>query len=155
MCPFAHRLIATILGAVLLSCGGGSLTLPGNTGPAELAAYSGNGQEGTVGDQLAQPLVVLLTDADSQPVAGVSVVFGFESDIPEAKVYPEEAVTDSAGLAEAKVRLGAIAGTHIVEAQISEGLRATFELTAVPEEKGKKGKRGDRDHDDDDDDEDD
>ena len=154
MCPFAHRLSATVLGAALLSCGGGNLTLPGNTGPAELAAYSGDRQEGTVGDQLAQPLVVLLTDANSRPVAGVSVAFGFEGDVPEAEVYPAEAVTDNAGLAEAEVTLGAIAGTHIVEAQISEGLRATFELTAVPEEKGKKGKRGDRDDDDDDDEDD-
>jgi hypothetical protein len=97
-------------------------------------------------------------------VSGVSVVFGFESDVPGAEVNPGEAVTDSAGLAEAEVRLGAIAGTHIVEAQITEAtgaaLRTTFELRAVAEEKGKKDKGGDRDDDDergdrDDDDDDD
>ena len=155
MCTFAHRLFAPVLGAALLSCGGGGLTLPGNTGP-ELAAYSGDGQEGTVGDRLDRPLVVRLTDANSRPLAGVSVAFGFENDVPEAEVYPAEVSTDSDGLAEAEVRLGAIVGTHIVEAQIFEAagpaLRATFELAAVAPEKGKKGKGGDRDDDDDEDD---
>lgn len=155
MCTsLAHRLIAPVLGAVLVSCGGGGLTLPNGSAPAALAAYSGNGQEGTVGDRLDQPLVVRLTDADSQPVAGVPVVFGFESDVPQAEVYPAEAVTDSDGYAEAEVKLGAIVGTHIVEAQITEAfgsaLRATFELRAVAPEKGKKGKGGGDDDDEDD-----
>lgn len=159
MCTFAHRLIAPVLGAALLSCSGGDLTLPNNTAPgstpAELAAYSGDGQEGTVGDRLPRPLVVLVTDANSQPVAGVPVVFGFESDVPGAEVYPAEGATDTAGHAEAVVRLGAITGTHIVEAQLTGAtggtLRATFEVRAVAEEKGKKGKSGDGDGDDDDD----
>lgn len=153
MCTFlAHRLLAPVLGAALVSCGGGGLSLPNSSAPATLAAYSGNGQEGTVGDRLDQPLVVRLTDANSQPVAGVSVVFGFASDVPEAQVYPAEVATDSAGLAEAEVRLGATVGTHIVEAQISEAaLRATFELTAVAPEKGKKGKGGGDDDDNEDD----
>jgi hypothetical protein len=158
MCtPAATRLLSLIFGALLTACSG-DLTLPDNGTPpvdglpATLRVVSGNGQEGTVGRLLDDPLVVQVVDGGSQPVAGVPVVFRFQSDVPEAEVDPTEAETNDDGLATAEVRLGTEEGTQSVEARVAEPeLSATFDLTAVEHDTGKKGKGG-HGHDDDDDD---
>lgn len=159
--PLRHRLVVLAFGGVLSACGG-DLTLPHDRSPAALEAVSGSGQEGTVGSRLNDPLVVEVTDASFQPVAGVAVVFQFAGEVPEAEVDPREAVTNSSGRAEAQVRLGANTGTQRVEAQVAQASAAelvtTFDLTAVAPEEGKKGGKGRRgggsDDDDDDDDND-
>jgi hypothetical protein len=101
---------------------------------------------------------VRVTDANSQPLAGIPVSFRFKSEVSDAEVDPTDAATDSDGLAAAEVRLGAEAGTHIVEARVAQapsGLSATFDLTAVAPNDKDKGKDGRDEDDDDDDDEDD
>ena len=160
-----HRLFSLVLATALMGCGGG-LTLPQDASPPEaspttLQAVSGGGQQGIVGSRLDEPLVVKLTDASSQPMAGVSIVFQFTNDVPGADVDPE-AVTDSLGRASAQVRLGTSTGSHQVEARVATAtaLSATFVLTALERDRGKKDKGGkgggdDDDHDDDDDDDDD
>jgi hypothetical protein len=109
---------------------------------------------------LDDPLVVRVTDSDSRPVPGVAVVFRFQSDVPGAEVYPEEEETNLLGEASARVRLGEVAGSQKVDAELAQvaapNLRATFDLTALADEKEKKDKdREDRGGDDDDDDDDD
>ena len=167
MCtPSARRLVRVVIAAVLTGCGGEDLTLPGNGGPAALTAVSGQGQEGTVGSRLDEPLIARVTGSDSRPLAGILVEFGFQNDVPGAQVDPAEAVTDAEGRATAQVRLGESIGSQTVEAQVAEAaapsLRATFALTAVAEDQGKKDKgkkdkgnggggQGDDDDDDDDD----
>jgi hypothetical protein len=151
-------MVVVFLAASSSACGS-NLILPGDDSPAVLSPVSGNGQEGTVGTRLADPLVVRVTDASSQPVEGVAVEFQFDSDAPAASVTPQ-AFTDRNGEAEAEVRLGTETGEITVLAQVSQAssseLRTTFELTAVAG-KGNKGKGGgrERDHDDDEEDEED
>lgn len=163
MCtPLRHRLVPLVLGYAVAACAG-DLTLPDSGSPesgspAALEVVSGDAQEGTVGSRLNDPLIVRVTDASSRPLADVPVVFRFQSEFPEAEVDPTEAATNSEGLAIAEVRLGADAGSHVVEARVADGLalelRATFDIKAVDRGKGKKGKGG-GDGDDDDEEEDD
>ena len=152
-----QRIIPFLIGAAAVSCSGG-LTLPADGGGLALQVVSGDGQEGTVGSRL-DPLVVRVVDARAEPVAGVAVVFQFESAAPDAEVSPEAETSDE-GLASAEVRLGTSAGTHIVEARVADAssgaLRATFDLNALAREEDDKDKRKDgRGGDDDDDDEED
>jgi hypothetical protein len=151
-----------------MACGGGDLTLPGDGSPSALRAFSGYDQEGPVGTELPKPLVARLLDGAARPLAGVSVEFKFQNDVPAARIEPSEIVaTDDNGFASVRVRLGTIAGTQTVEASLADvtasGLRTTFGLTAL-EKKGDDGDGGDgggrgrgrgHGHDDDDDDDDD
>jgi hypothetical protein len=153
-----YRLFSLVLATALTGCGG-DLTLPdGGSAPDDgsppiLQAVSGGGQRGTVGSRLDQPLVVKLTDANSQPIAGAPVVFQFKTDVPGAEVDPQEDETNSLGLASAEVRLGVSTGPLEVEARVATpaALSATFLVTAVPRERGKGGKGGHGGDDDDDD----
>jgi Bacterial Ig-like domain (group 1) len=157
MCNSLRSCVVLALLAALSSACGSNLILPSDDSPAALSRVSGDGQEGTVGSQLDEPLVVKVTDASSQPVEGVPVDFRFDSDVPDAVITPQ-VLTDSSGQAAAEVKLGTEAGPIIVLAQVSQAsssdLLATFGVTAVPG-KGNKGKGGGRDRDDDDDDDDD
>ena len=112
-----------------------------------LRVVSGDGQQGTVGSRLEDPLVVKLTDASSQPIARVPVVFQFKTDVPDAEIDPAEVATDSAGRASAEVRLGTSTGPHEVEARVASAaaLRATFVVTAVGKKGGGDGGHGDGD----------
>jgi hypothetical protein len=148
-------MVLASLASSATSCGG-DLILSSDDSPAALILVSGNGQEGTVGSRLDDPLIVRVTDARRQPVEGIAVDFQFDSDVPDAVVTPQ-VFTDSKGEAAAIVRLGTEAGTITVLAQVSQAssreLRTAFGLTAV-EGKGKKGNGGGRDRDEDDDEED-
>jgi len=143
-----RRLFSLALATALTGCGGGSLTLPDDSSPAALRVVSGDGQQGTVGSRLDNPLVVKLTDASSRPIAGVPVVFQFTNDVPDAEIDPGEAATDSEGRASAQVRLGTSTGPLQVEARVASAaeLSATFVVTALERERGKKdnGGRGSR-----------
>ncbi len=148
----SNRLLVIALASLLGGCGG-DLTLPDDGSPAVLRALSGDGQAGTVGSRLDDPLVVELTDAGANPVFGVPIVFEFTGEVPEAEVTPSQATTDSNGLASAEVRLGTSAGTLRVQARVvtPAALNATFVLTALERDKKKgKGGRGDDDEGDDD-----
>ncbi|HEV8177191.1 MAG TPA: Ig-like domain-containing protein [Gemmatimonadales bacterium] len=142
----SYRRFVIALAAALTGCGG-DLTLPGSdsNSPVALEAFSGDGQEGTVGSRLDDPLIVKLTDARDNPVFGVPIDFQFTSVVPEAEVTPSQATTDSNGLASAEVRLGSSAGTLRVQARVvtPAALNATFVLTALERDKKKdKGGKG-------------
>jgi hypothetical protein len=137
--------IAALIALGSVAACGSNLVLPDDDSPAGLTVISGNPQEGTIGSYLDLPLVVRVTDARSQPLAGIPVTFRFRSDDPRAQV-DSQAVTNLDGRASAKVRLGMDLGVHVVEAQVAQTaaseLRVTFDLTAVAREKGNNGKDG-------------
>lgn len=147
-----NRLLVIALASVLGGCGG-DLMLPDDGSPAVLRTFSGDGQAGTVGSRLDQPLVVKLTNASASPVIGVPILFEFTSEVPKAEVTPSQATTDSNGLASAEVRLGTSAGTQRVQARVvtPAALHTTFVLTALERDK-KKDKGGGDDDDEGDDD---
>ncbi len=143
-------LVCAILSSATVACGGGDLMLPGDGGPARLNAVGGNGQEGTVGTKLPDPLIVRVVDAAANPVGNVLV--RFESDVPDAEIDPDLIATNDSGYASVEVRLGSTEGIQIVDALLdaSAAARTTFQLTALaPPERGR-----DRGGDDGDDDED-
>lgn len=161
----SRRLAIIALAAVLTACGGEGLTLPGDGAPAggapaALTAVSGYDQAGTVGSWLDRPLVVRVTDSGSNPLAGVAIEFRFQSEIPGAEVDLTVDATNADGIASARVRLGEDSGSQPVEALVAQAsasnLRATFDLTALADEKAKKDKDGPGSrHEEDDEDDDD
>jgi hypothetical protein len=138
-------LFRTGLGLAVLGCGGGDLTLPNNGAPVELTAVSGDGQQATIGSRLPQPLVARVTDAAGRPVAHVSLVFRFQTAVPDAEIDPASVATDSTGHASVRVRLGTVTGPQTIEATIAQpaepGVRATFGVTALGKHGGGGGGR--------------
>jgi hypothetical protein len=108
-------------------------------GQPAVRVFSGNNQSGTIGTQLAQPLVAQVVNATGQPVANVPVVFRVTSQ--DGKLGPANpglsdiAVnTDVQGQASVQFTLGshAGAGNNLVEASTT-GVPATavFSSSAV------------------------
>jgi hypothetical protein len=62
--------IAALLAVGVLRCGGDNVAPPDAT---DIASFSGDAQTGSIGLPLANPLVVLVTDKNGNPVSGVSV----------------------------------------------------------------------------------
>jgi hypothetical protein len=148
-------LFCAILSWATAACGGGDLMLPGDGAPASLRAVGGDGQQGTVGTKLPDPLVVRVVDAAAHPVGNALV--RFESDVPDAELDPDVIATDDSGYASVEVRLGSTEGLQVVEALLDASTAAApktaFQLTALappPDDRGR-----DRGGDGDDGDEDD
>jgi Bacterial Ig-like domain (group 1) len=126
--PGTTRYLSTSAFLFLLSCGGGDLTLPGGTSPpTDLVVVSGDEQSAEPGDDLPEPLVVKVVDAQENPVANAAVSWEAGGG---GSVSPEAAQTDDAGLASARVTLGADEGVYTVSAAVT-GLEAvTFTASA-------------------------
>jgi adhesin/invasin len=90
---------------VIAACSS-STTSPGT--PSIVTVTGGAAQSGTVNNQLTQPIVVLVTDADGHPVSGVSVSFAPNANA--GSVSSAQAVTDGGGLAQVDWKLGTTAG---------------------------------------------
>ena len=76
--------------------------------PTQMALFSGDAQTGTAGQALAQPLVVLVRDAASAPVAGVTVTWQVTAG--GGTLTAPTSFTDAAGHASIGLTVGAIAG---------------------------------------------
>jgi hypothetical protein len=128
----SNRLLGTALGLTVVACQGSNLTLPADGSPSTLKAVSGDGQQGTVGALLPEPLVVRVTDGAARPVAQLSLQF--QTDVPAAEVDPAIIATNDSGYASVRVRLGTVEGIQTVEALLASdaasGLRTTFSFTA-------------------------
>ena len=126
------------------------LILPPESMPATLEPVSGDGQQGRIGQQLPNPLVVQVLDASGRPVAGAPIVFEFVSAVPNADILPDTVPTNASGQASARIVLGTNPGTQVVEAFLpgSANLRAEFNLTAVRRGGGGRGGGGGDDDDD-------
>ena len=138
MCAYySTRVFCAALISWVMACGG-DLTLPAGGSPSALRAFSGDGQEGLVGTELPEPLVVRVTDGASNPVANVALEFRFQDEVPDARVEPSTRETDDSGFASVRVRLGNTVGPQTVEASVADetanGLRTVFGLTAFEDD---------------------
>jgi PKD repeat protein len=79
----------------------------------------GDGQRGSVGEPLAAPVVVEVTDARGDPVEGATVEFALTSAGEGAGITPSTARTSAEGLAEAQVVLGDKVGVQTGEARVA------------------------------------
>ena len=136
LAPTALLLGAVLAGGLLVGCGGGDLVLPGSgaVGATAIRVVDGDGQSGTVGEPLASPIVVQVTDAAGDPVPGAAVTFALTSAGDGAEIDPASATTDQQGLAEAQVVLGDKLGLQSGEARLSgegqDSPTATFSAIA-------------------------
>lgn len=114
---FTLRLAGELLDAIRLRAEDAAGNLSSFTtvvagAPFQLAAQSGGGQNGTVGETLPAPLVFALTDGEGDPVAGVAIVF--ELAAGTGSFDPATDTTDAGGLASTQLTLGTVADSLIV-----------------------------------------
>ncbi|HEX2218694.1 MAG TPA: Ig-like domain-containing protein [Gemmatimonadales bacterium] len=98
--------------------------------PTRIALVSGNNQTAAVGAALPNPLVVRVTDANNNPVAGVSVNWTAEDG---GSVASATSGTDASGLAQMTRTLGTAIGTYRTTAAVDglAGSPITFTSTAT------------------------
>ena len=96
---------------------------------SKMVRGGGDDQSAEVGHRLADPLVVRVTDAFDNPVAGVSVDWAAD----EGDVDPASSVTGSDGLAQTSWTLGAATGSQSVTASSGalDGFPVHFTATAT------------------------
>lgn len=116
------RLIRALAASLSLvsgtACGAGDLVLPEDQSPSAVVIVDGDGQAGTVGAELAEPLVVRVLDSLDRPVAGVQVAFELGSRADGGDTSPDTATTSADGKASARWVLGGASGRQEVSAQI-------------------------------------
>ena len=103
--------------------------------PAVLQIVSGNTQQGTVGQELSQPIVVKILDANGNPVSGQ--VINFRVTAGGGSVFAGASITNSSGIAQERWTLGRVAGAaHTLEVRAvdnttgAELVFGTFAATA-------------------------
>jgi large repetitive protein len=117
------------VGCLVAACGGGDLSLPG--GDMAIRVVEGDGQRGAVGEPLAAPVVVEVTDIQGNTVEGATVKFALTSAGEGAGITPATALTNADGRAEAHVQLGDKVGVQTGEATVvGEGDTTTFSALA-------------------------
>ena len=99
--------------------------------PAAIAVSSGGNQTGTVGTQLATPLVARVTTSGGVPVQGVAVLF--KVSVGNGSLSAGRVITTVEGKAQTSVTLGPMAGPLTVTATVERtALSASFSLVAAP-----------------------
>ena len=103
----------------------------GPTGPriAALRVASGNGQTGSIGAVLPQPLVVRV--ADQRDVAVVGAVVSFTVTGGNGVATPQLDTTDANGLAQTSFRLGGSLGVQTVAAAFADLPEVSFIVNAT------------------------
>jgi len=121
-----HPTLAVLLAAATLRCGDN--VQPSTASSIEMAG--GNEQIGIAGQSLANPLVVLVTDEDGEPVEGVSVLWDPQD---AGSVSSETVETGSDGRASVTRVLGPAPGEQVTTASVNglEGSPVTFVATAT------------------------
>ena len=101
-----------------------------------IAMVSGDNQSGAVGEVLAHPFVVVVTNADGVPVAGVTVTFAVTEG--GGTLSLTQADTDDQGVVSSILTLGPSAGANTVTATSGTlaGSPVTFNATGVAEPGG-------------------
>jgi len=94
-----------------------------------IVKQSGDGQSGTAGTTLSAPLVVVVRDANANPVSGATV--GFTVTAGGGSVSPASAVTNASGQASAILTLGSSGGTNTVQAAAAGFGSVSFNATAL------------------------
>jgi hypothetical protein len=115
------------------ACGGADLVLPEDPPPIAVEALRGGGQSAPPGEELPQPIVVKVTDADSNPLPDVRVAFALGAGAEGGETIPDTALTDVAGEASTRWVLGDGLGEQEVHAEVvGAGLDiVSFTATAV------------------------
>ena len=127
--------LAALACALILGCGG-DLALPTSSGEGvDLSILGGNGQTGTVGQELPELLVVGVASGGA-PIEGHRVAFVVAGDPAAGRLDPDTAVTGPDGRAVARWVLGSETGPHEVEARLvvtepAPPPMAVFEASAV------------------------
>ena len=106
-------------------------TAVGQATPYRLAKVSGDGQQGTIDEALAEPFVVSVSDEDGKAIAGVVVTFSVTAG--GGILSATTATTDANGHAAATLTLGSDLGTNTVEAIVAE-LDTVVTFTATGQE---------------------
>jgi hypothetical protein len=120
---------------VVSACGGDDLLLPSAGEPARIEIVRGNEQADTVGRPLPDSLVVLVTDPEGRPVAGVEVAFV----APAGALAPSDTVvTGPDGRAAVHYTLPTVSGEQAIEARAkpvvpSPSLTTIFHISAEPD----------------------
>lgn len=126
-----------LLGICVLSCGDGG-TGPKPVGqPAAVQVVSGDAQQGVVGQELPQPLVVKVVDAGGRPVGGHVVNFRVTSG--GGSVFGGASSTNAQGIAQERWTIGTAAGApqrlevRAVDSNTGQAIVfGTFNATALP-----------------------
>lgn len=120
------RLIPVALAVVAAACGPDYSVVPSPS--ASISIVSGNGQVGSAGVALANPVVVLVTDSTGAPAAGVAMTW-----TPSAGdgSVSASAVTDVAGHATASWTLGSVIGDQHLTARAA-GVGTSVILAVLP-----------------------
>jgi plastocyanin len=126
--------LGLVLGALLVGCGGdgdGDGGMPPPTTTIAKATNSGDGQSGTVGQPLANPLQVLVTEGGA-PSPGVTVAWSTTA--AGGSVDPASVATDADGVASTTWTLGTVSGSQTAQASLSgaSGSPVTFTANASP-----------------------
>lgn len=126
-------LFATVL--AVTACGDSSGTDAAGP-PAAMELLDGDGQHGVAGEELAEPLVVKVTDDRGRPVRGQLV--NWRVTAGGGTVFAGSAITDHQGIAQERWTLGTVAGAaQQVEARAVDNstgaplVFAAFEATAI------------------------
>ncbi|MBA2322161.1 MAG: Ig-like domain-containing protein [Deltaproteobacteria bacterium] len=109
-----------------------TFTATGTTGTAtQIALVSGTNQSATAGTTLSMPLVVVVKDANGNPVDGFSVSFNVASG--GGMLSAASAMTNAQGQAQTTLTLGSMAGANIVTANATglTGSPVTFTATGT------------------------
>ncbi|HEU4829412.1 MAG TPA: Ig-like domain-containing protein [Gemmatimonadales bacterium] len=96
--------------------------------PVAIEMLDGDGQDGSIGTALAEPLRVIVTDELDAPAAGVVVTWTVTSG--GGSITPSS-TTDADGIAEATFTLGPANGEHRAEASVSGLAGSPVGFTAV------------------------
>jgi hypothetical protein len=107
-----------IFAVTLFGCSGETIEPPPpDPRPTQAVAVSGNQQNGTVGQQLAAPLVVQINDQSGNPMSGVAV--SFEVTLGGGTLSNASGTTSASGQATTDWTLGTVAGSrHQVTAAV-------------------------------------
>ena len=96
---------------------------------AQIAKVSGDTQSGTVGQTLAQPLVVQVNDSASHPAVGVMLAFAIATG--GGSVGTVTATTNASGQGQSTWTLGGTVGTQTVTATVGTLTAVTFTASAA------------------------
>ena len=123
-----------LIGILAVGCGGGGAdggTPPPTTTIAKTSSNSGDAQNGTVGQPLASPLQVLVTENGS-PSSGVTVTW--TTNTANGSLTPSSGPTDANGIATSGWALGTVSGSQSAQATLTgaAGSPITFTATAAP-----------------------
>ena len=115
---------------MLVECGNEDTSKPKPV-PTDIAYLSGDGQTAAAGSVLPQPIVAVVTDANGDPVAGVTVTMATTPG--DGTLSVTQPKTDPQGRVAAQWTLGAHAGSQSASATVSglTGSPVSFGATAT------------------------